>query len=57
MHEVADAQETELKSLVPIDLDVHEVPFHVESFCAVTSAQKLLVGQDRVPASESKNCD
>ena len=57
MHEVADAQETELKSLVPMDLGVHEEPFHVESFCAVTSAQKLLVGHDSVPASESKDCD
>jgi hypothetical protein len=55
-HQVVEAHDTELKSFVPSDLDVHELPFQVLRFSAEASAQNALVGQDSVPASESKTC-
>jgi hypothetical protein len=53
-HEVADPQDTALKSLEVNDLCVQELPFHVERMLADTSTQNPLEGHDRVPARESK---
>jgi hypothetical protein len=53
--EVAEEQETELKSTDPTVEEVHECPFQTERALALTSAQKPLVGHESVPANKEKD--
>jgi hypothetical protein len=54
-HDVAEEQETELKSTDPRVTEVHEDPFQVDRALAVTSAQNPLVGHESVPGNEAKD--